>query len=897
MPDPRWSSKLGWAMPSRLRRDLFEPSWQDLYVSFITRRRRHSSRVALKALDAWLLARTMMLVLDCWRLGVTGAVSRRRAFMGATQSSDESTRERFIMILYHFRNAFRLLGRERSFTAAAVLTLALGVGANVAVFAVVEATLLHPLPYPESGRLVILNHRDKQTGLTKEFIAIGDYVDLVERQSSFESLSGYGTGQATLSGFGDPFRVSALMAGPGLLETLRVKPAMGRALVADDAREGAAPVLMLSYEFWQNRFGADPNIVGRGITHDGVKGQVVGIAPRGFRFPASSPTEVILPMSIPVQAPAARKSDWTFAVARLKPGVTLEQATIELRSISERLAEEYPRSNQSSEYFALSLRDALLGTTRPALLLMLAAVTVVLLIACANVANLLLARSMGRRREMAVRVALGAGRSRLVAQLLAESCTLALSAGVAGVLIAAWGSKALVAIIPKSVAVPGLADVGLDTGVLAFAVGISAATALGSGLVSALTVPTEMTAAALVSPGRVSAGARVRRAASLLVVAEIAFSIVLLIGAGLIIRSFSRLLAVDPGFRTDRVMTMEIQVPADRYRDPGPCRAFYDRAMAAIKGLPEVEEAGAAVVVPLTGNNWSVGFERAEFPVPAGEQPPEVGWQLASAGYFRTLGIPLRAGRLFDERDTPDTKPVVIISEAIERRFFPDEQPVGREIKLGKRKYEIAGVVGNIRRAELRDEPRADLYFPFEQTPGNSIALFVRTASEPAASLASLEAALRSTEPGITFGETRTMAEIARETIQVTHLALWLLGLFAGTALALAAVGIYGVMAYVVKQRTREIGTRVALGASRRDIVWLVMKQGAVIAAVGVAIGLGAGLSAARLLESMLYGVSPSDPATAAVAAAVLGSTMMAACYLPARRAALLDPARTLADQ
>ena len=498
---------------------------------------------------------------------------------------------------------------------------------------------------------------------------------------------------------------------------------------------------------------------------------------------------------------------------------------------------------------------------------------------------------------MAVRMALGAGRGQLVAQLLAESLMLALAAGCAGALVAMWGVRGLVALLPASVAAPGLADVRIDGRVLAFTLGVSVATALLFGLVAALTVKRESASGALVAPGRATMSRSARRATSALVVVEIALAIVLLVGAGLILRSFVRLLAVDPGFRADRVMTMGIAVPPDRYKDADSRRGFHDRASAALRALPDVRDVGTAVVMPLTGNNWTVPFERVEQPVGAGARPPEVGWQVASGGYFRALQIPLIAGRLFEDTDTPHTRPVVIVSEAVQRRFFPHESAIGRLIQSDEGPAEIVGVVGNIRRADLRDEPRADLYFPAERGPGNQTTLFIRTTADPAGVLPSLQAALRAIEPNIAFLEPRTLSDVAAASMQVTQLALWLLGLFAVISISLAAVGIYGVMSYVVRQRTREIGTRVALGATGADIAWLVMRQGAAIAALGTVLGLAASLVASRSLAAILFGVSTSDPATLAVSAGALIAATVAACYGPARRAVRVDPARTLADQ
>ena len=618
---------LWWPLPRRVRADVFEPARADLRVAHLTSCAGTASRAARGLLAVRNAALILLLFFDCWRVAIADALT----FRMPRPSLEHRPKEPFTMFVYHVRHALRLLVREPGFTLAALLTLALGVGANVAVFAVVEAVLLRPLPYAGADRLAILEHRDQRTGLTKPDVAIGDYVDLAKRQSAFESMGGYSSGQATVFGLGDPFRVSALRASPGLLETLRAQPVLGRLLHADDSRPGAAPVVLLGYELWRNRFGSDPTIVGRGLRLGPLERQIVGVSPPDFRFPPQARTEVIVPQHVPLEPPAERKSGWIYVVARLKPDVSLKDADANVGMVSSALQREDPHNNQGSEYFTLSLRDALVGDTKPALVLLLAAVGVVLLIACANVANLLLARSLARRREMAVRMALGAGRPRLIAQLLAESLALALVAGCVGTLVATWGAHALVALVPKSVTAPGLADVRINAGVLAFTLGISVVTALVFGLVSALTVRTESATGALVAPGRVSMDSAMRRATS---------------------------------------------------------------------------------------------------------------------------------------------------------------------------------------------------------------------------------------------------------------------------ALVLAAVGIYGVMSYTVRQRTREIGTRVALGATPFDIVWLVMRQGAAIAALGTALGLVAGLAASRLLSpAILFDVSPSDPATFAFAAAILAAVTMAACYVPARRAARVDPARTLADQ
>jgi putative ABC transport system permease protein len=800
------------------------------------------------------------------------------------------------MLSHHLRHAMRLLVREPGFSAAAILTLALGVGANIAVFAVVEAVLLRPLPYADADRLLVLNHRDRRTGVTKEFIAMGDFVDIAARQTTLEGLVPYGAGPITIYGDGEPRLVNSLQAGPGLFELLRVSPALGRGLTSADAAMGAAPVALIGYELWEQYFGSDPSVIGRGIRVGNEQRQIVGVAPRGFRFPAGMErTDVVLPASVPAQAPAVRKSGWVLALGRLKRGTTMETASGNIAAIASQLEVEHASQNQGSEYFPVPLRTALVGDTRAALLLMCAAVAVVLVVACANVGNLMLARALGRRQEMAVRTALGAGRLRLLAQLVAESLVLAAVAGAAGLAIAYWGAPALVALVPRSVAAPGLREVGVNNIVVAFALVLIVVTAIASSVLAALAVRADG-AAALGTRGEAGPGRASRRAATALIVAEVALALVLLASAGLILRSFSGLLAVDPGFRPDHVLTMDVALPPDRYNDPAPRRAFYERAFAELRQLPGVESAGAAAITPLTGNNWTIPFERRDRPVAAGERPPDVGWQVASGAYFTSLGIPLLAGRLFDGRDTPGGPPVVIISAAVQKQYFANENPIGKKVRLGSADAEIVGVVGDIRRASLADSPRADMYLAFELSAPPGTTLFVRTTGDPAQTAAPVAAALRRIEPRLLVGDTVTLAAIARESMATTRLLLWLLAVFSAVALALAFVGVYGVMSYSVRQRSREIGTRMALGATRGAILWTVMRHGVAIAGIGVAIGVAAALAARQSFAAVLYGVSPADGVTLVSAAATLALATLAACYVPARRAARLDPARTLAE-
>ena len=799
------------------------------------------------------------------------------------------------MLFRDVRRALRLFVREPGFAATVVLTLALGVGANTALFAIVEAVLLRSLPFASSDALAVVWHRDARTGISKDFIAMGDFVDLRATQRSFRSFAGFGGFTSTLLDEGEPLRVEGLTATPELFDVLGTTVAMGRGLQPDDVREGAAPVVIISHRLWETRFGADPNIAGRSVQIGPTRRSIVGVLPRGFHFPLERPTDVILPMRVPIAAPAERKSGWVLGVGRLADGATIETAANELDAIARKLEHDHPTQNQGSRYYPMSLRDSMLGDTKLPLLILLGAVGFVLVIACVNVGNLLLARSLARQNEMAVRAALGAGRGHLIAQVFVEGLVLAMAGGAVGVAVAWRAVPALAALVPRSTPLPGLQDVGINAAVLTFSLAASIVSALLFSGVACIGMTRNAPHDALRSDRRTTSGRGARRAASTLVATEVALAVVLLLGAALTLRSFAKLISVDPGFRAQGVMTLQFQLPAGRYAAVDARRAFYQRALAALEELPDVESAGVGVVTPLTGNNWTVPFQRADRPVAAGERPPDVGWQAASAGYFRTLNIPLRAGRLFDSADAAHASPVVVISDGIARRFFPGETAVGRRVKLGESDAEIVGVVGDIRRAALTDAPRADMYFPFEQQPQNSVTLFVRVAGDPEAALPALRTTIKRLEPNALVYGVRKLEDLALESAAVHRLAMRMLGGFAAIALTLAAIGIYGVMSYTVRRRGRELGTRLALGATRRDIVRLVLRQTAIVTAIGLAAGVLIGLAAVQSLNAVLYEVTPWDPMAIVTATSVLGVVALLASYLPARRASRIDPAKTLA--
>jgi putative ABC transport system permease protein len=877
---PEFRRGLGRWLPREAERDLFHPSLEDLRAASRNRIRLHLA--------------TIVLWLDCWRVWLFA--TRNNPPQGG-HHSNPFRKAYLAMFFQDLRRAFRIFRLEPGFAAAAVMTLALGIGANTALFAVVEAVLLRPLPVTDAERLVVIKYHQTTTGITKEFLGVGDLIDLKERQQTLEQLAPYSSFQATLYGDDEPMRVEGFGATPEGLAALRVEPAMGRIFNTDDMQQKAPPVVMISHELWQTRFGSDPGIVSRSIQLGNQRPMVVGVLPRGFHFPPNAAvTQIAVPVKLPATAPTARQGGWVPAFGRLKEGQTIESAQAEFLALSAEFERLYPSQNKGLQYRVESLRDSLVGDTKRPLLLLLAAVGFVLLIACVNVGNLLLARSLGRRQEMAVRKALGAAWTRLASQVLVEGLVLALAGGAVGVLLAWQLAPALAALVPETSRIPALQDVGLNVPVVFFSVIASVFAALLFSAIACMSLAGEQQSALAVSRGTSMSGTA-RRAASLLVVSEIALAGILLVAAVLTLRSFANLLAVDPGFRTSHVLTVNLALPAARYPTPQARAELYSRVFAALEALPEIEHAGVAQVTPLTGNNWTAPFTRADKPWPAGVKPPDVGWQSSTGGYFKALDIPLRAGRVFEDRDAAAPLAPVIISESIAREYFQDGSPLGRRLKIGNDEVEIIGVVGDIRRATLTDRPRADLYFPFARFADSQSTMFVQTTGDPLLALPAVRTALRSLEPQIIVHGARTMEDIMAASTAVTQLAMRLLGGFAMVASMLAAIGIYGVMAYSVRRRTREIGTRVALGADRGDIIRLVMREGGTITAAGVFIGLGAGLMAARSLSAVLFGVPPADPISLAAAALVLAITGMAACYVPALRAARIDPARTLTTE
>jgi putative ABC transport system permease protein len=792
------------------------------------------------------------------------------------------------------RFGLRMLLKQPGFSLIAILTLALGIGANTAIFSVVNAVWLRSLPYPEAERLTIVAHRNLKRGGNFELTPAA-YFDLREQSKSFEHLAVYGSRDFNLTGAGEPERLRGQGVSAALFPLLKVSPSAGRVFTDADERAGAAPVVILSHQLWQRRFGADLNLIGQTLRLDDKSYTVVGVMPPGFAFPDRE-TELWAPFIFAANAVNDRESFFLSAVARLNPGVTLTAAQSELDGIAQNLTRAYPRSNTDLGFGVVPLHENQVRGFKQALFVLLGAVLFVLLIACVNVANLLLARAAVREKELAVRAALGAGRTRLLRQLLTESTLLALCGGAGGLLLAVWGIKLLKLINPGTIA--RLDEVSLDFRVLGFTLGVACLTGILFGLAPALQISKPDLQHALKEGGRGFTGARGQRLRGLLVVTEIALSLVLLIGAGLLIRSFIRLQNVDVGFNPTGLLTLRVEMSESKAQDLERLVGFYQAVLERVQALPGVEAAGVVNAAPIItpGMRSALVLEDKGDPPPG--QPQLANNRVVSPDYFRTLGVPLLRGRLLSAQDNAQAPAVVLINQAMARRYWGDEDPVGKRFKFGARTANtpwltVVGIVGDIRQAGLDNASLPEFYTPFTQGHARWAKprmLFVRTAGDPLSLVAAVKEQIWAVDKDQTIWAVRTMEELVGRWLAPRRFNLWLLGVFAALALVLASVGIYGVISYSVSQRAREIGVRLALGAARRDIFKLVVGHGLVLTLGGVAIGLVAALALTRWLSTLLFEVSTTDPLTFASVALLLTGVALVACYLPARRATQVDP-------
>ncbi|HEV3471346.1 MAG TPA: ABC transporter permease [Pyrinomonadaceae bacterium] len=807
-------------------------------------------------------------------------------------------RNMFVDVWQDLRYGVRTLLKNPGFTAVAVVALALGIGANTAIFSVVNAVLLRPLPYRDPDRLVMVWEDNTKGGYPRNTPAAANFLDWREQSRVFEGMAAIANQSFALTGAGEPERIDGRRVSASLFPLLGVEPLLGRVFLPEEDQPGAGRAVILSHGLWQRRFGSDPNITGKALTLNGESHTVVGVMPAHFRFPARE-DELWVPIAFTNEQAANRGTHYLQVVARLRPGVTVEQAQAEMSAIAARLQEQYPSQNTGVGAAVVPLHEQLVGDIRPALLILLGAVGFVLLVACANVANLLLARAAARHKEIAVRVALGASRMRLIRQFLTESLLLAAVGGLAGLLLSLWGVNLLRAFIPESISQVGA--VSIDAKVLGFTLLVSLLTGLIFGLAPATQASNFNLNETLKEGGRdSSAGSRGNRIRAVLVVAEVAVSLVLLIGAGLLINSFLRLRSVDPGFRADNLLTMRIVLPELKYPDQARRAAFYAEALRRIEALPGVESAAVTNWIPLVRQGDSNSFTVEGQPDPGPGRSPSVATRVVSPRYFDTMGIQLLRGRQFGEQDRADSPPVVIVSEAMARRSWPGADPVGKRMKMGGYNsdapwMEVVGVVKDVRQFELTAEPRPQIYLHYEQPaffrPSN---LVVRTGADPLGLAATVRKTVWEIDKDQPVSNISTMEDVLSESISRQRFSMLLLGIFAGVALVLAAVGIYGVMSYSVAQRTHEIGIRMALGAQAADVLKLTVGQGLRLVLVGVAIGLAAAFALTRLMESLLYGVSATDPATLVTISLVLITVALLASYVPARRATKVDPLTAL---
>jgi putative ABC transport system permease protein len=795
------------------------------------------------------------------------------------------------------RYSARMLSKKPGFTALAVIALTVGIGANTAIFSVVNAVLLRSLPYDNSERIVMIwgstPHSDRNSN------SPADFIDYKERNQVFEQIAAFNAGSFTLAGGDEPEQIRGARVSADFFSVFGVAPSAGRALVAEDDKPGAPRVVVLSQQLWQRRFNSDPGVIGKSVTLNDQGFAIVGIMPAEFQFTIPgifrTPAELWVPSAL-VKDNSTRGNQYLRVVALLKPGVRLDLAESEMSAIARLLEQDYPNTNEGRGVRLIGLHEQVVGNVRPALLILIGAVGFVLLIACANVANLVLARAASRQKEIAVRMALGATRGRLVRQLLTESMLLAAVGGAAGILLALWSTDALVSLSPSNL--PRVKEVGVDRYVLVFTLLVSILTGTLSGLVPALRASKPDLNRSLKEGSRGSSEnlgrGSLRR---LLVVFEISAAFVLLIGAGLLIKSFMRLSEVNPGFDPENVLTMMVSLPRAKYKGPDTQAAFFRQALERIKGLPGVDAVGAINDLPMGGDRDSTNFSIEGSPLPPAGQQPITEWRIVNPDYFKAMRVPLLSGRAFTEADTTGAPPVIVINDSFRRRFFPDENPTGKRLILNLTisnptgvPREIVGVVGDVRGFGLDAEPKPEVYAPYLQEAVSYMALMVKAGRDTGGLAAAVRSEVLAIDKDQPVSNIQSMDQLIKESVAGRRFNMTLLSIFATVALLLSAVGIYGVMSYAVTERTREIGIRVALGAGRKDVLRLVVGEGMTMAVVGIGTGVLAASALTRLMASLLYGVSATDPVTFAAISLVLAGVALLACYIPARRATKVDP-------
>jgi putative ABC transport system permease protein len=769
---------------------------------------------------------------------------------------------------------------------------------------VVNAVLLRPLPYQSPQDLVWLWGTNPQNEIAKETASYPDFNDWRQQAQSFTAMTGFTSSAVILGGTddGEAERVRAGLAVGDLFAVLGVEPVIGRKFLAEENVAGRNRVVLLSHALWQRRFGGDPRVVGEQITIGNDPHTIIGVLPQGFQDPLpeqSQRLEMWLPLGVTEQMQQGRRSDFLNVAARLKPGVTLQQAQAEMTGIMSRLEQQYPTTNNGWSVLVQPLHETITGDVRPALLVLSAAVSVLLLIACANVANLLLARATARKREIAIRFALGASRKRIVVQLLTENVVLSLLGGAVGLLFAFWGIEALMALAPRNI--PRLDTIGIDRDVLWFALAVSLGTGLLFGLAPALTVSQPQLNESLKEGGRSGAeGGAARRLRSGLAVTEIALSFVLLAGAGLLIRSFMELQNVHPGFNAQQVLTVKLALPQSKYAEDQQVVNFYDQLLARLSAQPGVQIATATNSLPLDSGAAYYSFTVEGRVTAPTDNQRDAETRLVHPEYFRALQIPLKRGRLLDDRDAAGAPDVVVINETMARKHFGDDDPLGKRITFGDPQaadvewFTVVGIVGDVRAEALTAEPYAQTYGSYRQSPRRAMTLVLRTAGDPLALVSAVRQQVAALDAQQPLYDVRTGEQVMARAVALNRFNMLLIVVLAAIALLLAAIGVYGVISYSVAQRTREIGVRMALGASEGNVLKLVVGEGMLLAGAGIAVGLVAAFASTRIMASLLYGITATDPVTFVSLALLLAAVAFLASYIPARRATRVDPAIAL---